>query len=166
MFKEKLEIWIKNFKLWISTKPLEFWKNNKTPIIIVGVIAIALSYWIFSGSSGSENRKLRKEIKQIQKERDLIQDSLSNLRNDFQKAEDSLKIYYGNLSNIDKRLQSIESNINKSTSTLNETKKNVSDIRNDIKNKEKKPSNRVGDSLLKSLSKPDRLGVDIKQIKN
>ena len=61
-------------------------------------MGVVVYFTMFSSSDiRKENRELRKEVKNIQKERDLLKDSINMLKVEYQKYEDSLTKKYAEL---------------------------------------------------------------------
>lgn len=123
---------------------------------ILGIIGISILVYFsmfYNSDIAKENRALRKEIKEIKKQRDSIKDSLNLLENKYKKYQDSLDKKYRDLDILNKKLKDIEGIIVKQNTSLNNNLKEISDIKAQISNKEKNPPNRSGEDLINSLNK-------------
>lgn len=128
-------------------------RKVKPIYILLGCILImCVIYFFFSGPSArSENKRLKKEVELIQKERDTLKKNIEVLRISYDKMEDSAKIKKQEIDNISQRILAIEQNVLNSSNELYSIKSGLNDINIQISNVTKKPIKRVGDSLLNSL---------------
>lgn len=129
-------------------------KKVKPMYIILGCIAIMICLYFYFSSPNSikqENNRLKKEIKEIQNQKDKNKDTINILVLNYSKLQDSIKLKEDLLKQIDQRISVIEKNTASSVGNLNKIKDGLNSINNDINNLNKNPEKKIGSELINSL---------------
>jgi len=129
-------------------------KTTNTFYIILGITAailIVLYIWFYDPSVRNERNRLKKENKELQKQRNLIADSLRELESDFieLRSQDSIKT--ARLAEIDADIEFIKQNVKNSSNNINQIKSRLNTTNTKIVNNEGNPVKRDGDKLINSL---------------
>lgn len=135
-------------------KSVSLLKSIKPIYLILGciVLSVVVYFWLSKPDAyKQENKKLKKEIIQIQKERDKISDSLKTLKYDYSILEDSANVKLQLLDEINQRMILLEQRVSTSFDQLSKIQSGVNVINTQIKNTTENPSKRTGDDLIKSL---------------
>ena len=137
-----------------KTAVVSLLKSIKPIYLFLGCIVLAvIIYFLLSKPDDykQENKRLKNEINQIQKERDRISDSIKTLKYEYAKLEDSSKVKEKLLLEINQRITLIEQKVSTSFEELSKIKNGVNGLNAQIKSATENPVQRVGDDLIKSL---------------
>jgi hypothetical protein len=129
-------------------------KGIKPIYLLLGcvVLSVIVYFWFSKPDTyKQENKRLKNEIIQIQKQRDKIADSIKTLKYEYTKLEDSANIKLQLLDEINQRMVLIEQRVSTSFDELSKIKNGVNGLNAQIKSATEKPIKRVGDDLINSL---------------
>ncbi len=145
---------IASFLESLLSKGKSLLKGIKPIYLLLGCIVLSvIVYFWFSKPDAykQENKRLKNEIIQIQKQRDKIADSIKTLKYEYIKLEDSANVKLQLLDEINQRMVLIEQRVSTSFDELSKIKNGVNGLNAQIKSATEKPIKRVGDDLINSL---------------
>lgn len=145
---------IASFLESLLSKGKSLLKGIKPIYLLLGCIVLSvIVYFWFSKPDAykQENKRLKNEIIQIQKQRDKISDSIKTLKYEYTKLEDSASVKLQLLDEINQRMVLIEQRVSTSFDELSKIKNGVNGLNAQIKSATEKPIKRVGDDLINSL---------------